>query len=593
VQDITERKRAEQELKKFQYTIDQSSETVFWIKRDGGFEYVNDEACRSLGHSRDELLGMKIFDIDPVLTREHWNSDMERFYTGKKGGSITFESVHRRKDGATFPVEVRAQVLWFGEQDLHVSVARNITQRKKGEYLLRESEENFRTLVDNMHDAVYRCDLDGTIVFTTPSSARILGCSSVEEMIGSKILDFYYNPKEAVKQYKKLKKEGKLAHYEATLKRKDTGEPVYVMVNSQFYRDRDGNIIGIEGVYIDITERKRTEETLQQEKIFTNAVLDSIPGLLYMYDEEGRLRRWNKNHETFTGYTAKELYGMHVLDWFKHDPKDEAAIQAGVEKAFTEGHASAEGSLMTKSGKRIPYYFTATLLEIQGKKYFTGIGIDISERRQTEEALGNAVREKEALLQELQHRMKNSLAIITGIIELEAVRTKNAGEKTVLNNLRGRIDSLTNLYTLLFQTNTVTEVALDDYIHSIVSSLTASYMDSMNTIRIERQCDPLTVSVKNATAWGLIANELLTNALKYAFPGDGTGLIRILLKTSDGEASLSVSDNGAGPPPDFDIDRPAGFGLLLVNMLTKQLGGVLSFTRGAENVFTIRAPAHT
>jgi PAS domain S-box-containing protein len=467
VQDITERKKAEEELKKFQFTIDQSSETVFWLARDGGLGYVNDEACRSLGYTRDELLGMKIFDIDPVLTRERWDADMERFYAGRKGGSVIFESMHRRKDGTLFPVEVRAQFLWFGEHDLHVSVAR------------------------------------------------------------------------------------------------------------------------------DITERKQAEEALQQEKIFTDAVIDSIPGLLYLYDEEGRLRRWSKSHETMTGYSTEELNGMHVLDWFKHDEKNAAAIKAGVERAFHEGHATEEGNLMTKSGKKIPYYFTATLLEIQGKKYFTGIGIDITKQKQAYEALGYALREKEALLQELQHRMKNSLAMITGIIELEAVRTENAGEKTVLNNLKGRIDSLTNLYTMLFQTNMVTEVALDEYIQSIVSSLTASYLDGVNSIRIGLQCDPLTVSVKNATAWGLIVNELLTNALKYAYPGGGTGVIRISLKIAGGEASLSISDNGAGPPPDFNIDRPAGFGLLLVNMLTRQLDGALSFSRGTENVFTIRAPVRS
>jgi PAS domain S-box-containing protein len=338
--DITKRKQIEEELKMFQYTIDQSSETVLWLSRDAGFEYVNEEACRSLGYTREELLGMKLWDIDPVLSRERWDSDLERFRAGRQGGSVIFESMHLRKDGTRYPVEVRAQFLWFGERELHVAVVR------------------------------------------------------------------------------------------------------------------------------DITERKRAEE-----------------------------------------------------------------------------------------------------------------------------ALGIVLREKETLLHELQHRMKNSLAMITGIIELEAARTDNSCEKTVLNNLKGRIDSLTNLYTLLFQTSMVTEVALDEYIHSIVSSLAATYVDGMNTIQIEPQCDRLTVSVKNATAWGLIANELMTNALKYAFPKGGTGIVRISLKIAGGEVSLSISDNGAGPPPDFNIEHPAGFGMLLVKMLTQQLGGALFFVRGTENVFTVRAPA--
>ena len=99
------------------------------------------------------------------------------------------------------------------------------------------------------------------------------------------------------------------------------------------------------------------------------------------------LRRWNKSHETMTGYTKEELDGMHILDWFKHDEKEPAAIKAAVEKAFSEGHANAEGKLMIKSGEKIPYYFTARLLEIKGKKYMTGIGINISERKQAEKTL--------------------------------------------------------------------------------------------------------------------------------------------------------------------------------------------------------------
>jgi len=137
----------------------------------------------------------------------------------------------------------------------------------------------------------------------------------------------------------------------------------------------------------DITERKNAEEALKEERTFTDAVFDSVPGLLYLYDEDGYLRRWNKKHETLTGYSGDELFGMHVLDWFLHDKHETAVVKAGVDQAFQEGHGSAEGILMSKNGDKTPYYFTATLLEIKGKKYMTGIGIDITERKQAVEAL--------------------------------------------------------------------------------------------------------------------------------------------------------------------------------------------------------------
>jgi len=100
----------------------------------------------------------------------------------------------------------------------------------------------------------------------------------------------------------------------------------------------------------------------------------------------------------------------------------------------------------------------------------------------------------------------------------------------------------------------------------------------------------MNVNTRDATAWGLIVNELLTNALKYAFPGNQAGMIKISLQTNDGETVFSVSDNGPGPSPDFDLKSSAGFGLLMIETLTGQLGGEFTFTRGSENVFSVRIP---
>ena len=142
----------------------------------------------------------------------------------------------------------------------------------------------------------------------------------------------------------------------------------------------------------DIAERMRAEETLQQERVFTDAVLDSVPGLLYLYDAEGHLVRWNRQHEIVTGYTAEELGRMTLLDWYKDSPEDVARITAGVQKALAEGYAEAEGNLQTKDGRRLLFRFNAVRLEIQGKLYFAGIGIDITESRRRDEALRSTER---------------------------------------------------------------------------------------------------------------------------------------------------------------------------------------------------------
>jgi PAS domain S-box-containing protein len=133
-------------------------------------------------------------------------------------------------------------------------------------------------------------------------------------------------------------------------------------------------------------ERRRAEQALQHETSFTQAIFDSVPGILYLYDSEGHLVRWNKNHETLTGYSGAELAGRYVLDWFP-DPTEKQIIRDAIETALLDGQATREANLVTSSGKLIPFIFTARRLEIGGRTYFTGIGVDITEQRKAEVAL--------------------------------------------------------------------------------------------------------------------------------------------------------------------------------------------------------------
>ena len=126
---------------------------------------------------------------------------------------------------------------------------------------------------------------------------------------------------------------------------------------------------------------------LQKEKAFADAVIDSIPGMLYLYDAQGRLVRWNKRHETFTGYSAEELAKMKLMDWYEGDPAAAEHIAREAGRAFAEGFADAEDYLRIKDGSRIPVYFTAVRLDIDGESFIVGIGLDITERKKAERAL--------------------------------------------------------------------------------------------------------------------------------------------------------------------------------------------------------------
>jgi PAS domain S-box-containing protein len=154
------------------------------------------------------------------------------------------------------------------------------------------------------------------------------------------------------------------------------------------YTERDAQelLLLIQGLW-QVIKKKRAEAELRQERLFSDAVIDSVPGLLYLYDENLNLVRWNKYYETATGYPREKLAGMNLMEWFAGDEKNAALFRERVQKAITNGFADLETQLTLPDGSRPWYYFTAVPLEIAGKKYFTGIGINVSARKEAEKKI--------------------------------------------------------------------------------------------------------------------------------------------------------------------------------------------------------------
>ncbi|HII99612.1 MAG TPA: PAS domain S-box protein [Methanoregula sp.] len=278
-----------------------------------------------------------------------------------------------------------------------------IRQRRTRNELL-ESEENYRSLFENSVIGIFRTTLDGRFLAINTTLARIFGYDTPQEMlnavrdIGSQV---YVNPDDRQRLIKTLGNEGVVKDFEAGVYRRD-GNTGWIKINAAAVFDVKGNIRYYEGTAKDVTEQKNTKDALDREKIFSDAVMDSVPGLLYLYDSDGRLVRWNRAHEAITGYTAEELRGMHVLDWFTKDENAIRCISEGVERALAKGQAWAEADLQTRDGRRIPFHFTAKRLEIGGKTYFTGIGIDISDRMKSEQELRAAYEQITASEEELR-----------------------------------------------------------------------------------------------------------------------------------------------------------------------------------------------
>lgn len=183
-----------------------------------------------------------------------------------------------------------------------------------------------------------------------------------------------------------------------------------------FY-DHSNEIIGVIGATIDVTKRREFELELEKSRTFLEALINSVPGMLYMYDAEGKLTFWNKGHEIMTGFTSEELNKKHIMEWFANDPESQENILKGLEAAKFEGFATAEAFLERKDGTSIPCFFTAKTFKLNEKNYIVGVGVDISTRIEAENKLQELNRTLEEKIEERTRELKDAYLEISSTNE--------------------------------------------------------------------------------------------------------------------------------------------------------------------------------
>jgi PAS domain S-box-containing protein len=326
---------------------------------------------------------------------------------------------------------------------------------------------------------------------------------------------------------------------------------------------------------------KKTEEALRESENRFRALFEQAAvGVAQTEAKSGKILRVNRRFGALLGYSVEELQERALPDLaFPRNPKGR-----GAEKCFWIGGRVRERSedvqLLHRNGAPVWIHLTLSAMESGGANPKTVIAVaqDITSRKRMEDQIRTDIREKSTLLQEVHHRVKNNMQIIVSLLNLQASPVQNHVLKESFKAVRNRIYSMALVHEMLYESSDLSGVPFDRYIERLVKSLFHSFGVDSERIGLELNLEPIPLKVDRAIPCGLIVQELVTNALKYAFPAgwNGKPAIRIGFERMEQEIELSVADNGVGMPAIRDIDGLKSLGFRLIHMLGRvQLHGTI------------------
>ncbi|WP_155315687.1 PAS domain S-box protein [Desulfosarcina alkanivorans] len=373
IRDITERKKAEVALQMFQFTIEHAADAIFWINGDGGFSYVNHQTCRALGYTREEMLTLRLWDIDPVFPRESWDAEWEAYQHGQIG-TRHLETLHRRKDGSLFPVDISAKHIWVGDRELHVAFARDISDRKRYEKDL----ELTQFTVDRASIGCTWIRQDGRFFYVNDQACRSLGYDR-QELLKMSVPDI--DPEfdaAAWSNYWNLLIRDRVRTFESTHRRKDGRTfPVEIVAN---YVEFGGQAYSCAFI-TDISERKQIEQVLE----LTQFAIDRASLACFWMDPDGHFFYVNDQACRSLGYSREELLQKCGYDI---DPGFTAELCRNCwNRIRLERVVTFETSHQRKDGTLFPVEITANFVEFGGNEYGCLFARDITESKRAEEAL--------------------------------------------------------------------------------------------------------------------------------------------------------------------------------------------------------------
>ena len=449
-------------------------------------------------------------------------------------------------------------------------------------FTLKGAEQPYRALVETMNEGAATLSAEGTILYCNKRLAAMLRIP-LENIIGTMFVAYVDTPDKPLLSALLEKSADEPATGEITLISGE-GNAVQVIVSS-----RECDLSGSRGITMiitDLTLQQRNDE-IMAAGMLANSIIEQAGEAIVVCDEGGMIIRASR--------TAHQLCGVNPLltSFDELLPLQRVATSSffSVVPLMKSGESENGEVVFKRSDNQIfNILLNATpLSNIENRIFGCVVTLtDITERKKADEQIRASLREKEILLKEIHHRVKNNLQIIASLLKLQSRYSSDGKTGDIFQECQDRVRAMAKVHSLLYRSSDFARINFGDYIRETTAELLRIYQKSPVGISLDIHAEEVMLSIDEAIPCSLIINELVTNAIKYAFTETGHGVIRIELAETEQGIRLLVKDNGVGFPPELNFRETETLGLQLVTMLVKQLDGSIEQSADGGTEYTLQ-----
>jgi PAS domain S-box-containing protein len=454
---------------------------------------------------------------------------------------------------------------------LMTGISGDIAARKLAEMELI----NFKTAIDESA-IVSIADVNGIITYTNDKFCKISKYTR-QELIGSNhnILNSNQHSKEFFREMWQTISSGAIWKGEIKNKSKD-GSEYYLESTIVPFMD-NGKPFQYIAISYESTNLRLKEEAILKQKLFYENILNNIPVDIAVFDEQHRYLFLNKeavsNEETRNFMIGKDDFDYAKIKGISTEfaesrrKKFEDAKKSGTQIFWLDIQERSEGVTKFKERRFHPY-----------DKYVIGYGVDVTDFKKQEILLSNSLEEKETLLGEVHHRVKNNLALVIGLIEMQGNTLYDEGLKFQFNSIKNRIYAMSLIHEKLYKSSNFAKLGLKSYIEDLIRNLSSSF-NSNDSTSLNFDIEEIFVNMKIAIPIALIVNEAVTNAYKYAFKDTVNGILTVQIKSVNEKIYMQISDNGPGISESIDLSKIKSLGFKLINIFVRQIKGSIEYIK--------------